>query len=78
MNRYDETYRDCGLLDQMGGLGARSDNDYEELKNFIRQPWEYPYPNREEEEEKAMKKKSPSNVSFSHDGQAESGHTRRG
>lgn len=28
VSRYDETYRDCGLLDQMGGLGAHSDTDY--------------------------------------------------
>ncbi|CAK9017905.1 unnamed protein product [Durusdinium trenchii] len=76
VSRYDETYRDCGLLDQMGGLGARSDHDYEELKSFVKQPWEYPYPNRDEEERNMGKKKSPSNVSFSHDGQAESGHAR--
>ena len=48
MSRYDETYRDCGLLDQMGGLGAHSDHDYDELKNFLQQPWEYPYPTRQE------------------------------
>lgn len=76
VSRYDETYRDCGLLDQMGGLGAHSDTDYEELRNFLRQPWEYPYPTREEGSPSMGKKKTTSNVSFSRDGQAESGGTR--
>lgn len=47
----------------------------EELRNFLRQPWEYPYPTREEGSP-SMKKKTTSNVSFSRDGQAESGGTR--
>lgn len=34
MSRYDETYRDCGLLDQMGGLGAHSDRDFEPWRGF--------------------------------------------
>lgn len=75
VSRYDETYRDCGLLDQMGGLGAHSDRDFEELRNFLKQPWEFPYPTREEGSG-GMKTKTPSNVSFSRDGQAESGGTR--
>jgi len=41
--RYDDNYRDCGLLNQMGGLGAHSDEDYSILVNFIDNPWEYPY-----------------------------------
>mmetsp|Transcript_10929 Transcript_10929/g.26268 ORF Transcript_10929/g.26268 Transcript_10929/m.26268 type:complete len:626 (-) Transcript_10929:270-2147(-) len=73
--RYDETYRDCGLLDQMGGIGAHSDGDYDELRNFLRQPWEYPYPTRAEMS--PMKKNASSAISFSQDGsQAESGKAR--
>lgn len=41
--RYDENYRDCGLLNQMGGLGARNEEDFEVIKNFIREPWNFPY-----------------------------------
>mmetsp|Transcript_89996 Transcript_89996/g.288627 ORF Transcript_89996/g.288627 Transcript_89996/m.288627 type:complete len:659 (+) Transcript_89996:51-2027(+) len=41
--RYDEAYRDCGTLNQMGGLGAHSDQDYETLKTFVESPWDYPY-----------------------------------
>jgi len=41
--RYDDVYRDCGALNQMGGLGAHSDRDYETLKSFVERPWEYPY-----------------------------------
>eukprot|EP00927_Polykrikos_kofoidii_P025531 TRINITY_DN22915_c1_g1_i1.p1 TRINITY_DN22915_c1_g1~~TRINITY_DN22915_c1_g1_i1.p1 ORF type:complete len:703 (+),score=87.54 TRINITY_DN22915_c1_g1_i1:66-2174(+) len=41
--RYDEAYRDCGLLNQMGGIGAHCADDYEELRSFIEQPWEYPF-----------------------------------
>jgi len=41
--RYDDTYRDCGPLNQMGGIGAHSDEDYEALKTFLREPWEHPY-----------------------------------
>eukprot|EP00931_Biecheleriopsis_adriatica_P009612 TRINITY_DN11067_c0_g1_i2.p1 TRINITY_DN11067_c0_g1~~TRINITY_DN11067_c0_g1_i2.p1 ORF type:complete len:647 (-),score=121.11 TRINITY_DN11067_c0_g1_i2:256-2160(-) len=47
--RYDEQYRDCGLLNQMGGIGAHSDDDYRELKTFLGKPWEYPYPGRAED-----------------------------
>lgn len=41
--RYDDVYRDCGVLNQMGGIGAHSDDDYSVLKTFIERPWEYPY-----------------------------------
>jgi len=41
--RYDNTYRDCGHLNQMGGIGAHRDEDYESLKQFLLQPWDYPY-----------------------------------
>eukprot|EP00929_Paragymnodinium_shiwhaense_P032328 TRINITY_DN17938_c0_g1_i1.p1 TRINITY_DN17938_c0_g1~~TRINITY_DN17938_c0_g1_i1.p1 ORF type:complete len:619 (-),score=139.89 TRINITY_DN17938_c0_g1_i1:273-2129(-) len=41
--RYDASYRDCGLLNQMGGLGAHSDEDYDNVRKFVEQPWEYPY-----------------------------------
>lgn len=41
--RYDEKYRDCGVLNQMGGIGAHSDEDYANLKAFLQQPWDYPY-----------------------------------
>lgn len=41
--RYDEIYRDCGPLNQMGGIGAHSDEDYDMLKNFVERPWEFPY-----------------------------------
>ena len=72
--RYDETYRDCGLLDQMGGIGAHSDGDYDELRTFLRQPWDYPYPTRAEMS--PMKKNASSGISFSQDGQAESGKAK--
>lgn len=39
--RYDDEYRDCGHLDEMGGLGAHSDEDYESLKSFVSKPWRY-------------------------------------
>merc|ERR1712137_1328643 len=37
----------AGLLNQMGGIGAHSDLDYESLKAFVEQPWECPYEVRE-------------------------------
>lgn len=37
--RYDEIYRNCGPLNQMGGIGAHSDADYESLLAFVRTPW---------------------------------------
>lgn len=36
--RYDDYYRDCGLLNQMGGVGAYSDEDYNNLVLFIEDP----------------------------------------
>jgi len=41
--RYDEAYRDCGVLNQMGGIGAHSDEDYESLRLFVESPWDFPY-----------------------------------
>jgi len=41
--RYDESYRDCGLLTQMGGIGAHSEEDFDTLRAFVDQPWEFPY-----------------------------------
>lgn len=43
VQRYDEEYRDCGKLTQMGGIGAHSDADYPRLKDFVENPWNYPY-----------------------------------
>lgn len=43
--RYDDDYRECGMLNQMGGIGAHSDKDYETLRAFVERPWEYPYEN---------------------------------
>jgi len=40
--RYDEHYRDCGPLNQMGGLGAHSDLDFDVLRAFVQRPWEFP------------------------------------
>jgi len=40
---YDEDYRDCGFLNQMGGIGAHSDRDYHKILAFIQAPWEFPY-----------------------------------
>eukprot|EP00931_Biecheleriopsis_adriatica_P009611 TRINITY_DN11067_c0_g1_i1.p1 TRINITY_DN11067_c0_g1~~TRINITY_DN11067_c0_g1_i1.p1 ORF type:complete len:643 (-),score=136.29 TRINITY_DN11067_c0_g1_i1:297-2192(-) len=56
--RYDEQYRDCGLLNQMGGIGAHSDDDYRELKTFLGKPWEYPYPGRAEDHTKPSKERT--------------------
>lgn len=36
--RYDESYRDCGLLNQMGGIGAHTDDDYRLLEDFLADP----------------------------------------
>ncbi|CAK0799683.1 unnamed protein product [Prorocentrum cordatum] len=41
--RYDDEYRDCGLLNQMGGLGAHSDSDYAAVRDYLEAPWDYPY-----------------------------------
>lgn len=39
--RYDCHYRDMGFKSDMGGLGAKTDNDYGMLLDFVKQPWEY-------------------------------------
>jgi len=39
--RYDEHYRACGPLSQMGGIGSHSDRDWTELLAFVRGPWNY-------------------------------------
>jgi hypothetical protein len=39
--RYDADYRDCGALNQLGGIGAHSDDDYRSIKDFVRNPWHY-------------------------------------
>jgi len=38
---YDDEYRDQGLLWHMGGVGARSAEDYHTLLSFVRTPWEF-------------------------------------
>ncbi|CAK0875248.1 unnamed protein product [Prorocentrum cordatum] len=40
--RYDDLYRDCGPLNQLGGLGAHSDADYDSVRRFVEEPWEFP------------------------------------
>lgn len=40
VTRYeDDDFRDQGLVTHMGGLGAKSDEDFDELINFVRTPW---------------------------------------
>jgi len=39
--RYDSQYRDCGFVQNMGGIGARNTNDFTTLVNFVEKPWEY-------------------------------------
>merc|ERR1712228_1052951 len=46
--RYDDNYRDCGLLNQMGGIGARSDTDFSTLVEFVEEPWSFPWPTEDE------------------------------
>ncbi|CAE7682279.1 unnamed protein product [Symbiodinium pilosum] len=38
---YDDEYRDQGLLWHMGGIGARSSEDYGTLLSFVRSPWNH-------------------------------------
>lgn len=38
--RYDDTYRECGFMSEMGGLGAHDPEDYSCLQKFIDAPWE--------------------------------------
>eukprot|EP00414_Alexandrium_minutum_P000542 CAMPEP_0113822738 /NCGR_PEP_ID=MMETSP0328-20130328/2393_1 /TAXON_ID=39455 /ORGANISM="Alexandrium minutum" /LENGTH=612 /DNA_ID=CAMNT_0000790679 /DNA_START=29 /DNA_END=1863 /DNA_ORIENTATION=- /assembly_acc=CAM_ASM_000350 len=37
--RYDDIYRDQGLMMHMGGIGARSEKDYRLLRYFVDRPW---------------------------------------
>lgn len=39
--RYDSEYRDMGLVTNMGGLGARTLEDYSKLEDFVREPWKF-------------------------------------
>jgi len=39
--RYDADYRSCGHLNQLGGIGAHSDKDYETLRAFVERPWQF-------------------------------------
>merc|ERR1712048_555638 len=36
---YDDEFRDQGLLVHMGGIGAKTDKDYEALVQFVEAPW---------------------------------------
>lgn len=38
---YDDEYRDQGLLVHMGGIGAKTDEDYITLRAFVRRPWKF-------------------------------------
>eukprot|EP00403_Amphidinium_massartii_P001020 CAMPEP_0178373994 /NCGR_PEP_ID=MMETSP0689_2-20121128/2149_1 /TAXON_ID=160604 /ORGANISM="Amphidinium massartii, Strain CS-259" /LENGTH=485 /DNA_ID=CAMNT_0019993953 /DNA_START=144 /DNA_END=1604 /DNA_ORIENTATION=- len=42
--RYDDEYRDCGFLNMLGGIGARDNADFEDLKSFVREPWRFHVP----------------------------------
>mmetsp|Transcript_109899 Transcript_109899/g.342586 ORF Transcript_109899/g.342586 Transcript_109899/m.342586 type:complete len:629 (-) Transcript_109899:34-1920(-) len=37
--RYDDIYRDQGLMMHMGGIGARSEKDFKLLRYFVDRPW---------------------------------------
>mmetsp|Transcript_138839 Transcript_138839/g.443240 ORF Transcript_138839/g.443240 Transcript_138839/m.443240 type:complete len:623 (+) Transcript_138839:33-1901(+) len=40
VTRYDDdNFRDQGLITHMGGLGAKTSEDYDELLAFVRRPW---------------------------------------
>lgn len=39
--RYDCEYRNMGTVRDMGGLGARSLADFENLQNFVESPWKF-------------------------------------
>jgi len=41
VTHYDESYRDCGMLYDMGGIGAHSEADYDLLYRFVKEPWEF-------------------------------------
>eukprot|EP00930_Biecheleria_cincta_P073242 TRINITY_DN60556_c0_g1_i1.p1 TRINITY_DN60556_c0_g1~~TRINITY_DN60556_c0_g1_i1.p1 ORF type:complete len:593 (+),score=80.50 TRINITY_DN60556_c0_g1_i1:74-1852(+) len=38
---YDDEYRDQGFLVHMGGIGARTEDDYKHLRNFVERPWHF-------------------------------------
>eukprot|EP00931_Biecheleriopsis_adriatica_P036611 TRINITY_DN21079_c0_g1_i1.p1 TRINITY_DN21079_c0_g1~~TRINITY_DN21079_c0_g1_i1.p1 ORF type:complete len:614 (+),score=117.15 TRINITY_DN21079_c0_g1_i1:31-1872(+) len=38
---YDDEYRDQGLLFRLGGVGAKSHEDYIKLLAFVREPWKF-------------------------------------
>lgn len=40
--RYDASYRDFGLIKNMGGIGAHNDFDWQHLQDFCDEPWMYP------------------------------------
>lgn len=42
--RYDEVYRSCGPLNQLGGIGAHSLEDFEVLQRFAQTPWLFQEP----------------------------------
>lgn len=46
--RYDDIYRDCGLLNQLGGIGAHDSSDFATLARFVEEPWEFPWPTEDE------------------------------
>eukprot|EP00929_Paragymnodinium_shiwhaense_P007348 TRINITY_DN111252_c0_g1_i1.p1 TRINITY_DN111252_c0_g1~~TRINITY_DN111252_c0_g1_i1.p1 ORF type:complete len:665 (-),score=134.57 TRINITY_DN111252_c0_g1_i1:306-2300(-) len=56
--RYDEAYRDCGTLNQMGGIGAHNDSDYSTIVSFISAPWNFPYVCVTEHEERVQRAQS--------------------
>jgi len=39
--RYDDIYRDQGLVMHMGGIGARTDKDYKNMRHFMDRPWKF-------------------------------------
>jgi len=39
--RYDDEYRDQGFIIHMGGVGAKSDDDFTTLTDFVERPWRY-------------------------------------
>ncbi|CAK8995559.1 unnamed protein product [Durusdinium trenchii] len=48
--RYDDVYRNCGPLNQLGGIGAHSFEDFELLRRFAEAPWEFQEPHFPQEE----------------------------
>jgi len=40
--RYDDDYRDCGAMHQLGGVGAHEVTDFATVLSFVEAPWEYP------------------------------------